>query len=53
MATEDLERVVVVCSRGRDKGGHVEVNQSGREERRRVEGIAAAAAVAVAAAVAP
>lgn len=46
MATEDLERVAVVCSRGRDKGRHAEVNQSGREERTRAEGIAAAAAAA-------
>lgn len=46
MATEDLERVVVVCSRGRDRKRHVEVNQPGREERRRAEGTAAAAAAA-------
>ena len=51
MATEDLEIVVGVCSQGMDKGGHAEVNQSGREERTRAEGIAAAAAAA--AAVAP
>lgn len=44
MATEDLGRVVVVCLQGRGKGGHAEVNQSGREERTRAAGIAAAAA---------
>lgn len=43
MATEDLERVVGVCSRGRDKGGHAEVSLSVLEGRTRAEGIAAAA----------
>ena len=48
MATEDLERVVGVCSQGRDKGGHAEVSLSAPEERTRAEDTAAAAAAAVA-----
>ena len=44
MATEDLERVVGVCSQGRDKGGHAEVSLSVLKERIRGEDIAAGAA---------
>ena len=44
MAIEDLERVVGVCSQGRDKGGDAEASLSFLEERRRVEGIVAAVA---------
>ena len=47
MTAEGLERVVGVCSRGRDKGAHAEASLFVLEERTRVEGIAAAAAVAV------
>ena len=45
MTTEGLERVVGVCSRGKEKGGHAEASLSVLEERTRVEGIAAAVAV--------
>ena len=47
MATEDLAKVVGVCSQGREKGKRAEVSLSVQEVRRRAEGIAAAA-VAVA-----
>ena len=45
MATEDLERVVDVCSQGRGKRAHVGVSLSAPEEKRRAEDIAAAAVV--------
>lgn len=53
MATEDLERVVVVCSLGMGERGHAEVSLSAPEaehpgERKRVEDTAAAAVAAVA-----
>ena len=45
MATEDLVRVVAVCSQGMGKRGHVEASLCALEERKHAEYTAAVAAV--------